>query len=382
MRAIKSNKKVSFLALLFDEVERISFGTASSSHWNDDRDFLHFWQAIRYGFQSSNSPYSFLIVGTNPSAVEKIKIFESDNPLFGNVEKRFIPMFTDEQVKEMVDDLGSIMGVHIDNECKAKLYADFGGHPFLTRYACSYIANSSKDRPLEVDRTIYANGVSKFATESDAYVQSIVGLLEDEYPEEFEMLKYLGSGDLASFRFLADSDPSLVEHLLGYEIVCKGTADFFFRIGLVERYFERAQRPSGLLSPEERISEISRRRNLLERRMRHFIAQVIKVSVPKNKRVERILSRVVERRRAELTQQSFESLFDEGASPLFFDELKAIVLAEWQLFQNALEMEKTEFEYHMNVINRARSDAHAKNIDDKGFDKWRVSIGELEGRLD
>lgn len=381
MRAIKSNTKSSFLTLLFDEVERISFGTASSSHWNEERDFLHFWQAIRYGFQSSNSPYSFLIVGTNPSAVERIKIFESDNPLFGNVEKRFIPMFTSGQVDEMVDDLASIMGVHFDSESKSKLYSDFGGHPFLTRYACSYIANSKKDRPLEVDRTVYSTGVSKFGAESDAYVQSIVGLLEEEYPEEFEMMKYLGSGDDSSFKYLADSEPSLVEHLLGYEVICKGTAGFFFRIGLVEKFFERAQRPSKLLTQDERLAEISRRRNLFERKIRAFVYQVIRVSVGKNARTEKILSKLVERRRDELARLEFDELLDEGTSPLFFNEIKALVLSDWQLFQNALEMEKNEFDYHMNVVNRGRSDAHAKAVTDAEFDKWRVSMTELESRV-
>lgn len=122
MRNIKSNIETEFIALLFDEIERISFGTASSPHWNDQRDFLLFWQAIRSGFQTEGSPYTFLIVGTNPSCVEKIKIHESDNPLFGNVEKRYIPMFSSQQVDEMVEELGSIMGVSFDSECRTKFF--------------------------------------------------------------------------------------------------------------------------------------------------------------------------------------------------------------------------------------------------------------------
>lgn len=382
MRAIKSNSRAGFISLLFDEIERIGFGTASSKHWNEERDFLHFWQAIRFGFQSENAPYSFLIVGTNPSTVERIKIFESDNPLFGNVEKRFIPMFTPDQVNEMVDDLGSIMGVHFDQASKANLHSEFGGHPFLTRYACSYIANASKLRPLEVDRTIYSQGVAHFSIESDSYVDSIVGLLRDEYPDEFEMLRYLGSGDKQSFCYLADSDPALAEHLLGYGVVQRGTADYYFRIGLVEKYFEQAAIPTHLLTAEDRLAEISARRNAVERKLRSFVGQAMRFAYHANARREAVFSKLQEARRKALAEKTFDDLFDEGASPLYFDEIKSIILSQWTTFQNVLEMDKGEFEYHMNTVNRLRADAHAKDISDADFDRWRVSISEIETRID
>jgi hypothetical protein len=377
LRAIKSNKKIKFLAILFDEIERIGFGTASSPHWNDDRDFLHFWQAVRYGFQSENSPFSFLIVGTNPSAVERIKIFESDNPLFGNVEKRFIPMFSQEQTSEMVDGLGAIMGIQFDGDCKARLNVDFGGHPFLTRYACSYVSNSSKERPLSVDRTVYQAGVKLFSAESYSYVESIVGLLRDEYPEEFEMLKYLGSGDEESFRYLAEADRRLYEHLIGYGVVARGAKSFYFSIGVVREYFENLSRPSKLLTYEEKISEISSKRNSLERDLRRFIGSAVKFTTAKSQRSDKILSRLTQVRRDAVSKLSFEQLISEGNSPLFLNELKAILCGNWDIFGNAFDMQKPELEYHMDVINRTRVDAHAKDLTDLEFDKWRVSFGEL-----
>ena len=122
--------------------------------------------------------------------MEIAKIFESHNPLYGNVGKRFIPMFTASQVAEMTDDLGAIMGVSFNEECKSKLHTDIGGHPFLTRYACSYIAKASTARPLTVDRTTYASGIHKFGVESGDYVESVVELLKNEHADEYEMLKF------------------------------------------------------------------------------------------------------------------------------------------------------------------------------------------------
>ncbi len=381
MKSIRKNTRVEFIAFLFDEIERISFGTASSEHWNTNRDFLHFWQAIRYGFQSPESPFSFLIVGTNPSSVERIKIFESDNPLFGNVEKRFIPMFTPDQVSEMVGDLGAIMGVQFDNECKSKLHTDFGGHPFLTRYACSHISQSAKERPLEVDRTVYAEGIDKFSTESHTYVESIVGLLRDEYPDEYEMLSYLGVGDHESFCAFADSDPNLYEHLIGYGIVCKGQKSYYFRIGSVENYFEKKSKPTKLLNQQGRLAEISSKRNALEKSLRSLLKNVISVQVAKKQRRDRIVSKVSPDRRESLQNFNFDDLCSEGQSPLYFDELKTVILGNWSYFENIIDLSKSDFEYHMTAVNKSRSDAHAKHVSDENFDKWRVSISELMTKL-
>jgi hypothetical protein len=381
MRAIKKNSKVDFVGLLFDEIEKISFGTASSLHWNNERDFLLFWQSIRSGFQSSASPYSFLMVGTNPSAVERIKIFESDNPLFGNVERRFIPMFTPTQVNEMVDDLGSIMGVHFDDNCKAKLHSDFGGHPFLTRYACSSISSATTARPVVIDRTIYASGMENFRTESNSYVESVVGLLRDEYPDEFEMLKSLGQGDTESFHMYAESDPKLSDHLLGYGIVARGAKSHYFRIGTVQRYFEGLARPTALLNQEGRLAEISLKRNSLERALRALVDQVFRITSSPKERFGLVTGKLSADRRAALAGRSFSDLVSVGDSPLYFDELKSIILGHWDKFANALEIDRSEFEYHMNTINKSRSDAHAKDVDDQKFDKWRISISEIATRL-
>lgn len=381
IRILAKQAKKEFVAVLFDEIERIAPGTASSEHWNEERDFLLFWQSMRAAFQSTSSPLVYLIVGTNPHCIETVKLFESDNPLYGNVEKRFIPMFTPEQVSEMVGDLGGIMGVNFDPESQIKLFQDFGGHPFLTRYACSFIAKSASERPITVDRTLYAKGVNDYTTESDSYVDSVVGLLKEQYPDEHLMLEYIGQGDTDSFNSLARHDPSLLEHLFGYGVLKRGIEGSFFNVGIIERYFSKKSKPAKLVSTEDRLAEISRRRNSLERRLRAHIKTVFSVQFSKSKRRDSLLSKLVQRRRDEMGGIDFNDLLAEGASPLYFDELKSIVLGFWREFENSLDMSKTEFEYHMGVVNKARYDAHAKDVDDHDFDKARVSLSELETRL-
>ena len=378
MRSVKGKLKAEFIAILFDEIERISFGTASSTHWNVERDFLLFWQSIRSGFQSEASPFTFLMVGTNPSAIERTRIFESDNPLFGNVEKRFIPMFTAKQVEEMVDELGSIMGVAFDPECKIKLFQDFGGHPFLTRHACSFIAKEAQKRPIEIDRTSYAVGLNSYAVESDSYVDSVVGLLQEEYADEYEMLKFLGHGDYASFEGFAKDDQRLLEHLKGYGLVKSGSNAYFFSIGIVEKYFSRKDRPASLMSESSRKAEISKRRNAVELCIRGYILQVATIAFSKKERRQRLLSKLPTARRESIQEHELLLLFGADASPLFFNELTALICGHWEHFENSMEIGKSEFEYHMNTVNGLRVDAHAKSISDAEFEKLRVSMSALE----
>lgn len=381
IRIIAKQAKKEFVAVLFDEIERIAPGTASSEHWNRERDFLLFWQSMRAAFQSASSPLVYLIVGTNPHCIETVKLFESDNPLYGNVEKRFIPLFSPEQVSEMVGDLGGIMGVEFDSESRIKLFQDFGGHPFLTRYACSFISKAAPERPITVDRTLYAKGVNEYTTESDSYVESVVGLLEEQYPDEHLMLEYIGRGDIKSFNEIARHDPSLLEHLYGYGVLKKGVEGSYFNIGVIENYFSRKTKPANLVGAEDRLAEISKRRNALERKIRVHVRTVFNVHFPISKRRDSLIAKLIEQRRNQLAGADFEDLLAEGASPLYFDELKSVVLGFWDKFENSLEIPKNDFEYHMNVVNKARYDAHAKDVGDHDFEKARVSLSELEERF-
>lgn len=195
------------------------------------------------------------------------------------------------------------------------------------------------------------------------------------------MLSYIGQGDLVSFDELAHHDINLLEHLYGYGILKKGMERSYFNIGIIERYFSRKVRPAKLVGAEDRLAEISKRRNALERNVRNHIRTVFSVQFSKGKRLENLVSKLVLSRRTAVATFDFEAILAEGASPLYFDELKTIILGFWDKFENSLEMTKTELEYHMEVVNRARFDAHAKDVADHDFEKVRVSLSELEAKF-
>ena len=214
--------------------------------------------------------------------------------------------------------------------------------------------------------------------ESGDYVGSVVELLKNEYADEYEMLKFLGHGDHTNFGEFAELDSSFCEHLEGYGLVERGTEAYYFRVGIVEVYFRSLERRVATLSQADRGAEISRRRNELERKLRSSIRTVFCVHYGKKQRREALLTKISAERRQNLDGMDFEELLLVGGSPLYFDELKSVILGNWEMFEHTLGIQKNAFEYHMDTINAFRVDAHAKDIGDRELNRCRTSLGELE----
>ncbi|MFT8803548.1 MAG: hypothetical protein ABF812_16450, partial [Gluconobacter cerinus] len=94
-----------------------------------------------------------------------------------------------------------------------------------------------------------------------------------------------------------------------------------------------------------------------------------------------ILSKLTSERRQEFSHLELGAIYLSDESPLLFSELKNTICGLWDFFQNSIEMQKNEFEYHMNTINKFRIDAHSKGISSDDFNKTRVSLTSIENCL-
>ncbi len=126
--------------LMFDEVEHITYKKAADEKWGNGLESVNFWKAIRSAYQTNNSNFTYCIVGTNPICIEYSQICNAENPIFCGVTPLYIPGFDIEQTRAMVRKLGRIMGIKFDEVIYTKLTEEYGGHPFLIRHVCSYIA--------------------------------------------------------------------------------------------------------------------------------------------------------------------------------------------------------------------------------------------------
>lgn len=320
---IYQSKKRHGTLFIFDEIERITPNTASSPHWSEEEDFVYFWQTLRGFYQKHPEVFCYMLVGTNPGCIETPHIKDHDNPIYASMPSQYVPLFDVNQVSEMVCKLGSYMGLRFDSLIAAKLKEDFGGHPFLIRQVCSHIHKlASSNRPTDVDITLYRKAKEKFSLDSHGYLDMMLKVLVDWYPDEYEMIKFLANNDLESFSSLAESDPALVRHLIGYGVVKKGVSGYYFNIDNLSELLRNKHKKQNLtMTSEEKVQEISARRNSFEKKLRSVIRNTLIISKGKRKAYESVTSAISSTRREGLSGHDLDNLLSKDSSPLFFLEL-------------------------------------------------------------
>jgi hypothetical protein len=99
-----------------DEIEHITPRLRMCEHW--DEDFLHFWKTIR-AVQNANRHVSFMVAGVNASVIETAVFKGHDNPLFSLVRSRYLPTFSPQELRQMIETLGGYMGLQFNDEAHA-----------------------------------------------------------------------------------------------------------------------------------------------------------------------------------------------------------------------------------------------------------------------
>jgi|SRR5690554_5968533 len=374
------------ILLIFDEIENISPVTSPNPFWKSDMDFLLFWQTIRSIFQKfireEEKPiFSFLVVGTNPKAIETPRINDSDNPIFNKIPFEYIQGFTVPQTTEMISKLGGYMGLDFDDMIYGKLKDDFGGHPYLMRHVCS-IANefANKTRPTKIDKLQYEKARKTFTERYSHYFEMILEVLVKFYPEEYDMLTYLANDDMESFNELASFAPDLISHLKGYNIIEENDGSFYFKIESIKDYLRNKYKyKAKLKSPEERWKEISERRNKLEIKMRQLVRMQLQSHLGKPEAFNQVLNIYGTERKSKYTGLVYADLFEADKVEIYFMDLIKIIMKHYDnIFKNIFGTNKDETKVALENINKYRADAHAKNIDSDEMDFFRVNISKIE----
>ncbi len=385
MLKIHESKKHSSMLFIFDEIERLSPGTGSSDHWRGGTDFIYFWQTLRGFYQKNPQVFSYMLVGTNPSCVEAPSFSGHDNPIYASIPSQYVPSFLVEQVKQMVVRLGDYMGLKFDDLIAAKLTDDFGGHPFLIRQMCSCIHKmAGLKRPVTIDKAIYNKAKEEFKLHSKDYLDMMLQVLNDWYPDEYEMLRFLAQDDKESFECFAFDNAALTRHLIGYGLIQKGDHGYAFNLEAIADLLKTKHNNEKInLSNEEMVQEVSSRRNLLEKNLRTLSRSVLKISFGPTKAAATVLAAIPENRRPALTGVDINLLLDRDKSPLFFLEIINLIKREWAVFEKSLEIEKAKLVIMLEEINTfGRPEAHAKNLTKDEFTQLRLHFNKLDSILD
>jgi hypothetical protein len=248
--------------IIFDEIEYISFKATLDTHWKND--FIEFWQSF-WACQSQFRNLVGIVAGVNPSIAEIDSVNGVQNPLFGIISHEFLKGFEFSEMREMVRELGSKMGLIFSEEALAYLYARYGGHPYLTRIACSLLNSkikiSQEKRPVTVTKERLLEEEEERDAALQHYCEHVVSELRQFYPDEYEMLELLATNQLKDFIDLS-RDPSFTRHLQSYGLLLKDSINMpkiaipvvGFYVGIKNARDEGRKTVSNIISANKRES--------------------------------------------------------------------------------------------------------------------------------
>ena len=207
------------VCLIFDEIEYVSPIAKLDDHWKTE--FVPFWQTL-WSAQSEIRELSFLLAGVNPTAIELDIVNDVQNPLFGIVTPKYLTGFDVTEVRAMLHHFGKRMGLKFDIDAVNYIFNRFGGHPLLTRMACSFLngilLNKKVSRPYSVTQAVVMGHESDQEQEMSFYCRHVVSELKLFYPDEYLMLETLVTGNVAEFIEL-ESGGDDVRHLQKYNLI-------------------------------------------------------------------------------------------------------------------------------------------------------------------
>ena len=209
------------LVLFFDEIEYISFLAPLDEHWKNE--YVDFWQTM-WTIQDTFRNLVFIVAGVNASVTEKDPITVNgnniQNPLFVIVQSEYLRGFSFDECSNMVRTLGRRMGLKFKHEAIKLLYQQYGGHPMLTRQACSklHLHYSDDNRPIEINEDTLSKRIPGINADIVYYFRHVISDLQDLYSDEYEMFELLASGQIADYLELA-KDETLTSHLVHYGLI-------------------------------------------------------------------------------------------------------------------------------------------------------------------
>jgi hypothetical protein len=390
------------ILFILDEIEHLvpELGPDQARHW--DEDFIPFWKTLR-AIQTVNRGLSFLVVGVNAATVERPSIENQDNPLFALVGVRYMPSFTREEVREMVKTIGRPMGMRFDENAYTYLWQRYGGHPTLTRLACSWHHKRAADLGVKRPWDISAGELRALEDECELslvpHVKHVVEILHRWYQLEYEMLQMLAGGDLAAFTELAEADPELMHHLDEYGLLGWSEGVPMLRIAVVGKFLRRRARAAGKLAqgaraqgakleaPSDwlsRVTDISLLRNTLEPKLRRYIKRTLKASLGPERWIDPILEVLPPPEVARLKGVDRDEILNER---LLLSNLIAVIEHNWGKFMSLgyssrNRLEKYQITILLKYINAHRADAHANDVSEAEVATLAVICQTLNAALD
>jgi hypothetical protein len=200
------------------------------------------------------------------------------NPLFGIVSTGYVQGFNSQELRVMLRTIGRIMGLRFSQDAVEYLLGHYGGHPVLTRQACSWthksLQRSEETRPVEITHNMLLRLQNMRDSDLAPYYGYVLEELKQLYPDEYEMLELLASHSVADFMEL-DGNEGYTRHLTAYGLLTRDS-NGIPRIsipsiaGFVGREFARRERRNTVM----RVVPTNERGEWVARRVDGIISNI------------------------------------------------------------------------------------------------------------
>lgn len=391
-------RNIQTFVIAIDEIELITYNTATSVLWQNLDAYKGVWGALR------DSGCSLIVCGVNSTINEKSIIeYNSktcDNPMYERIHncadfsKTYLPTFTDEQTRNMINTLGSYSNVAFD-----AIYVDinraFGGQPYAIRQFCAYMFESIKN--LRSPNTVYQISKPTFSVLLSDFNCSGKGnqvfatILQHIciFKEEYEMLKKFALAP-GKYKKVEHDDINIIDHLVKYGLIEYDTSTCYisFVISALKDYICRneSKNPNDMTNDERRRHIQDRVKNC-EIKLKKYIVQyftynggdtagkafINKYITGKNPLIK---PNPKCKPAPDIATCSFVEVFEHRKFIFYFSSLKRIIIENWSTLGAALQsakISKEQFSVYMDQLNAGRNDAdHYDPEDMTSPEEWEI----------
>lgn len=378
--------------IAIDEIELITYNTASATVWQTLEAYSGFWSALR------DSGCVLLICGVNSSINEKNIInFDGksqDNPMYGRIincaesHKTYLPAFTDEQTKDMINTLGGFSHIAFSN-----VYSDinrvFGGQPYAIRQFCAFVFENVKafreyDKNYEVSVATESNLLEQFnaSNAGQSLCETILQHIQHYYEEEYATLSRFAHSP-QNYNRMDSKEAQSVDHLIKYGLIDYDyqTGYTLFKISSIKDYIrQNIQKDPVTMDNDERRRYVQDFVAHFETKLKSHILTYYRAIGQENKfpfklrnyfTPNPILTPSPDRNTASLRE-----LLDHKKFTIYFSGLRKVYTDLWttigQIFE-ANRITQNKFITYMIELNAGRTDAdHYSPSELKAPNAWAI----------
>lgn len=379
--------------IAIDEVELITYNTASTQAWRNIEAYCGFWSALR------DCGCSLVICGVN-STINEISTVSfdgiiGDNPMYERITncsesyKTYLPPFTDEQTKRMINTLGGYSDIGFSN-VYSTINNTFGGQPYPIRQFCAYVFDNIKSmrnyfQTYEVSQATIDNLLSKFngSNVGRGLCETILQHVRVYYKNEYLMLEKMAHSP-QKYNRIDGKDKQIIDHLEKYGLIeyDHGTCFVTFKLNSIKAFLCEI-----CLKDPIDMNNYERRRYIqdflaeFEKKLKKHIFNYYDVNGDQATGRQIIARNLVFNTKygvsLDVNTCDFVELFEHKKFIFYFSSLKKIINEKWSTlgtkFQNT-GINKNRFNIYMDDLNAGRTDADHYDAEDIDScpDKWDI----------